>query len=274
VDERTVGSPEQGGVIPLRLAVVGKGGAGKSVIAGTVARLLAQRGHRVLALDSDLVPGLALSLGAQAPIDPPLNAAAEKDDEGRWRLRKGIGAVRAVQRYTTPAPDGVRLLQCGKIGAEGRGPIMASLQAYYKVAHRLSRARALREWTFVGDLPAGPRQMAFDWAPYADTLLLVVEPTWQSALTARRISRIARSREGVVVLPVGNKVSSKKDAERIAKILDEPAFALVPTDESVIDSDRLAVPLIDHSPHGPALRAIDQLVERLEASSVREVRAA
>ena len=44
--------------------MVGKGGAGKSVIAGTIARVLARDGTHVLALDSDLLPGLSISMGA------------------------------------------------------------------------------------------------------------------------------------------------------------------------------------------------------------------
>ena len=87
----------------LRLAVAGKGGAGKSTIAGTLCRLLARRGMRVLALDSDMQPGLAYSLGADVPDDPPLNAAAERDGEGAWRLRRGIGPVRAVERRADQA---------------------------------------------------------------------------------------------------------------------------------------------------------------------------
>lgn len=259
---------------PLRLAVVGKGGAGKSVIAGTMARLLARRGHRVLALDSDLMPGLALSLGAEAPADPPLNEAAEKDDRGRWRFRPGIGPVRAAQRYATPAPDGVRLLQCGKVGPEGRAAIMPSLQAYYKVIHGLAGARAMRAWTFVGDLPAGPRQTAFDWAPFADTLVLVVEPTWQSGLTARRITRIALTRPGVTVLPVANKVADAADARRIQEILGRPAFAAVPADDSIVDADRRGASLLDHSPRAPAVVAIERLIDRLEAPTLRRVTAA
>ncbi len=39
--------------------MVGKGGAGKSVISGTMARVLARDGNRVLALDSDLLSFLA-----------------------------------------------------------------------------------------------------------------------------------------------------------------------------------------------------------------------
>src|SRR5918993_220121 len=111
----------------MRIAVVGKGGAGKSVIAGTAARLLAAQGRRVLALDSDLLPGVSISLGSGPdPVHPPPNQAGEKGENGRWRLREGVSVVSAVKRYTTEAPDGIRLMQIGKSGKQGIQPIMGS----------------------------------------------------------------------------------------------------------------------------------------------------
>lgn len=252
------------GITGLRIAVAGKGGAGKSVIAGTLARVLARGGHRVLALDSDLMPGLALTLGAEEPAEPPLLGAAERDDEGRWRLRKGIGPVRAVERYSTAAPDGVRLLQAGKWSPEGLAPIMGALQAYYRVVHRIDRARSLDRWTIVGDLPAGPRQTAFDWAPYADTYVLVVEPTWKSALTARRIARIARSRGEVRLLVVANRAAPPAGARRVAERLGEPVAVAVPADEAVTEAERLGVAVIDHAPSSPAVAAVERLAGLLE----------
>ena len=47
----------------MKLAVAGKGGAGKTSISGTMARLLARDGHSVLAIDGDSNPNLALTLG-------------------------------------------------------------------------------------------------------------------------------------------------------------------------------------------------------------------
>ncbi len=247
----------------MRVAVVGKGGAGKSVIAGTLARLLARRGRRVLALDSDLMPGLAYSLGADPPAMPPLLDAAEKGEDGRWRLKKGIGPVRAVRRYATPAPDGVLLLQLGKPAADGLPPIMGSLNAFYKVVHRIRGADAFRDWDIVADLPAGPRQTAFDWAPYADVFLVVVEPMWKSALTARRVARIARAQGRAMVLPVANKVTGGADSQRVEEMLGEPLFASLPADEAVAEADRLGVPLIDRAPSSPAARAIEAMLEAL-----------
>jgi CO dehydrogenase maturation factor len=247
----------------VRIAVVGKGGVGKSVIAGTLARELARTGHSVLALDSDLMPGLALSLGAEQPAEPPLIGAAEKDEEGRWRLKPGIGPARAVNRYSTPAPDGVRLLQCGKAGPEGLAPIMGAVNAYYKVIHRLDEVRSLRDWTLVGDLPAGPRQTAFDWAPFARTFLVVIEPTVQSALTARRVARIARMKPGRRTAYVANKVESASDVKRIAERLGQEPLVAIPLDPEVADAERRGLAPIEHAADGRAVAEVGRMVERL-----------
>lgn len=251
----------------VRVAVVGKGGAGKSVIAGTMARALARQGRRVLALDSDLLPGLSFSLGAGPdPSQPPLGEAAEKDENGRWRLRKGVGPVRAVQRYATDAPDGIRLLQAGKTPQAGIEPIMGSLNAYYKVINRLPRARTFEDWDLVGDLPAGPRHIAFGWAPYADTFVAVVQPTSQSALAARRVARIARMAEGVRAVFVANRVTGTDDIRHVEGLVGEPVLAAVPADEAVAHAERLGVAPVDHAPASPAVVEIERLVTALTES--------
>ena len=251
----------------MHIAVVGKGGVGKSVVAATLARLLARRGLRVLALDSDTMPGLTFSLGVEAPAEPPLQAAAERNEQGRWRTRKGIGAVRAVERYATPAPDGVLLLQSGKTTPEGIAPVLGSVNVFYDVIHRLGRAPRFRDWAIVGDLSAGPRQSAFRWAPYADTFLVLAEPSWKSALTARRIARIASSLSADRVLLVANKVERVLDAEEIGRRVGAPVFASIPADAAVADAERLGVPVLDHAPASAAVRVIESLAERLSSAS-------
>lgn len=253
----------------MRLAVVGKGGAGKSVIAGTMARVLAREGRRVLALDSDLLPGLSISLGSGPdPAEPPLNAAVERGEGRRWRYRNHLSTRRAIERYSTEAPEGIRLLQLGKSPKEGVGPILPSVNAFYKIVHRLEKSDLLRDWTLVGDLPAGPRQAAFDWAPYAETFVVVVQPGSQSILTARRVARIARmEREGrkqANAVFVVNRVQSKDDVRLVEKALGEPVFATVPVDEDVRHAERMGVAPIDHVPDAPAIAAIRELVAKLE----------
>jgi CO dehydrogenase maturation factor len=256
----------------MRLAVVGKGGAGKSTVSATLARLFARRGHRVLALDSDTLPGLSISLGAAVPEDAPLNAAAERGEKGRWAFVKGVGPARAVQRYATDAPDGVRLLQIGKTDRRGLAPNRASHNAFYQVVHGLERVRSLDDWVIVGDLPAGPRQTAFDWAPYARHYLLVVEPTWQSMLTARRIVRIVRAQHGDRTFSlVVNKVTPEADVERAQAFLDVPLLGTVPADDAVRACERAGVALLDAAPESDAVRAIERLADALDATNIERI---
>jgi len=249
----------------MRVAVVGKGGAGKSVISGTLARILARRGQRVLAFDSDTMPGLARSLGVEECAEPPLREAAERPEGGRWRMKPGIGPVTAVRRYARPAPDGVLLLQIGKWGAAthaDRASFQASTQAYLNIVHRILEPRTFRDWALVGDAAAGPRHIAGDYAAYAEEYLVVVEASWQSVLTARRVARIARMRGGRV-LPVANKVRAASDRRLIEQRLGEPVFATIPFDPAVAEADRLGVALIDHAPRSRGARAIERLVDEI-----------
>ena len=251
---------------------MGKGGAGKSVIAGTMARIVAREGRPVLALDTDTVPGLAHSLGTVSPPTPPLVEAVERAEAGCWRLKKGIGPVRAVERFSTEAPDGVRLLEVGNQPPDDSRAITPAVQAFYQVIHGLPEATALRTWAMIGDHPAGPRQTAHDWAPYAEALIVVVEPTWKSALTARRLAELARTRHQAV-LTVANKVGAAHEVRRIEELVHEPVAATVPEDEAVAGSDRLGAALIDYAPASPAAGAIEGLVEGLLTGAVRPVSA-
>lgn len=244
---------------------MGKGGAGKSVIAGTMARLAARQGEQVLALDADLLPGLSLSLGSgPEPAEPPLLLAAEADEKGQWGWREGVDAASAAQRFTTPAPDGVRLLQRGKVAGEGFGPVVGSSKAFWEVAHGLVDADAFRDWTLIGDLPAGARLTAEDWSPYAEIYLVVVQPGAQSALTARRVARLARQRApGADVVCIANRVAGEEDVRHVERWIGEPVFASLPVDEEVAAAERLGVAPIDHAPDSPAIAAMQQLMAAL-----------
>jgi MinD-like ATPase involved in chromosome partitioning or flagellar assembly len=142
---------------------------------------------------------------------------------------------------------------------------MGALNAYYKVIHRLDQAKAFRDWILIGDLPAGPRQTAFGWAPFAEDFLIVVEPEWKSILTARRVARIACMREGVTVSVVANKVSGQADLDLISDRLQAPIFAAVPADDDVLDAEREGAALIDAAPDSPAVRAVERLADNLDA---------
>lgn len=106
----------------MKLAVVGKGGVGKTSISGTLARLLARRGHRVLAVDGDPNPTLALALGispARMESMPAWSSElVERSDEG-YRLTRTLEEVCAS--HSLEAPDGVTLLAMRPAQRAGAG---------------------------------------------------------------------------------------------------------------------------------------------------------
>src|SRR5215216_1729938 len=95
----------------MKLAVAGKGGSGKTSISGTMARILARSGHRVLAIDGDSNPNLALTLGiAPDRINdvPTLPRDLLKRTSSGSELTKSLQDV--CDSHSVEGPDGVTLL--------------------------------------------------------------------------------------------------------------------------------------------------------------------
>lgn len=248
----------------MKIAVVGKGGAGKSVLAGTMARIEARRGNKVLVLDSDLLPGLSFSIGSGPDADvPPLVEAAYRPEGQRWRLQEGFNVRSAVKRYSKEGPDGIRMIQIGKMPKGGIQEIQPATIAFFALAQRIGKARTFADWTIIGDVPAGPRQVAFNFAPYAERYLVVTQPGAQSAMTAKRVARVVRMRGGADVLFIANRVQNKKDVRHVEKLLGEKVFASLPVDPGVAEAERLGIPPIDHAPDSKSVAAIEELVDRL-----------
>jgi CO dehydrogenase maturation factor len=47
----------------VKISISGKGGSGKTTLAGTLARALARQGYSVMAIDGDSNPNLGITLG-------------------------------------------------------------------------------------------------------------------------------------------------------------------------------------------------------------------
>lgn len=91
----------------MKIAVVGKGGSGKTTTAAVLARTLAVSGHRVLALDCDSNPNLGLSLGLGEEATEALVAVRDAVDAGE--VEHAASGDDLVDRHGVDAPDGVRL---------------------------------------------------------------------------------------------------------------------------------------------------------------------
>ena len=105
----------------MKIAMVGKGGSGKTTLAGTLARVLARRQHRVLAIDGDPNPNLALTLGMSRSaadlirsIPSSLVESVTGSGAAPATLRMTMERSRVLSEYAAQAPDGVKLIVMGK----------------------------------------------------------------------------------------------------------------------------------------------------------------
>jgi CO dehydrogenase maturation factor len=99
----------------MKVAVSGKGGTGKTTIAATLARCLARRGRRVLAIDGDSNPNLAMSLGVGESV------AAEIRPMPARALTGTRTAADLLDEYAMSGPDGIRLVLAARIDQAGGG---------------------------------------------------------------------------------------------------------------------------------------------------------
>lgn len=256
----------------MRIAFVGKGGAGKSAIAGTFARLLARGEKEVLAVDSDPLPGLAFSLGLPIEDTPPIPEdavveRAEGERGPRYRLRPDLAPAEAVDAYSVVAPDGVRFLQFGKIRGQGSNHLFRAQLAFRQIVRELPEGR----WHVVGDLPGGTRQAFTGWGGFARTALIVVEPSAHGILSARRLARMVHLENGPKqAFAVVNKVRQDDDVELVASRTGLEVIGAVPWDEAFADAERAQRAPLDDAPGSEAVRAVESLLQRVVAETAAE----
>ena len=91
----------------MKVAVVGKGGSGKTTTSAIVARTLGRMGLSVVALDCDSNPNLGISLGVGDTETERLVSMRQALEEGEEEHAPGWDEL--LERFGSDAPDGVRL---------------------------------------------------------------------------------------------------------------------------------------------------------------------
>jgi len=248
----------------VKLAFAGKGGAGKTSITGTLARLIARRGRRVLVVDNDLNPNVSLTLGipaARMSHLPSFPAEVVRLNEGGvYELAMPLAQIRAT--CAVSAPDGVELLVAGQPRKTSTGCQGATHMAVRGV---IGAAPTGDEDVCIVDLEASTEHLLVATAQHADAMYAVVEPYGVSLHTGRRIAGLARH----LGLPVGliaNKVRDERDVATVAAYAERHGIELVgavPYDECFLDAERAPRAPLDQDPDAPAVRAIGDLATRL-----------
>jgi CO dehydrogenase maturation factor len=247
----------------MKVAIAGKGGSGKTSISGTLARLAARSGHRVLAIDGDSNPNLALTLGiAMDRVDdlPTLpSGLIERTDDG-IQLKSTLDEV--VDTHSMAGPDGVTLLVMAHPQHAGKGCLCGM---HATVRSLIEAAPGGDADLVLLDTEASPEHLARGTAKYADALIVVVEPYYKSLETGRRMAELAHDLGLERVALVANKVRDEKELDAVREFSDAHGLELVgvvPFDEHLPDAERDRSAPLDFAPDAPAVAAIGKLGER------------
>lgn len=256
----------------MRIAVVGKGGSGKTTFAGALARVLARRNHRILAIDGDPNPNLAMSLGLSAeaaesvPSIPASVVESVANAEGASSLRLTLTQEALIGRYGREAPDGIRLIVMGKPadGSAGSGCMCASHRA---VRGLIAEMTAFGDYT-ITDMEAGLEHLKRGTARNVEAMLVVVEPYYRSLEAGSRTFSLARELRIPHLYAVANKVRDEADRRAIASYCQQhsmPVLGEIPFEEAFVAAERSGLAPYDHAAPGPGIAAIEAIADRLAA---------
>ncbi|MDQ3353501.1 MAG: AAA family ATPase [Actinomycetota bacterium] len=253
----------------MRVALAGKGGAGKTTISATLCRLLARSGSPVVAIDGDSNPNLALALGidrqrsAGAPFLPV--SLVSRRLVGGPSLIEPVADV--LERHGLAGPDGVRLVLMGEPGHSSEGCLCS---AHATVSALMGDLGEEPDTITLIDMEASPEHMSRGTTRNADLLVLVTEPYYRSLEAVRRIARLADELPIPRVGVVANKVRDTTGAKAVAEFCERHGLehlGEVPWSDEVVQADLAGTPLLDAVPDGPAVAAISRLADTIREAA-------
>lgn len=252
----------------MKIAVSGKGGAGKTTLSGVMARVLADRGKKIIAIDADPDSNLASAIGIDeeslSSVKPL--AAMEEFIAERTGTRKGeYGSFFQLNPRVDDIPErfslsreGVRLIILGNIPQGGGGCFCAENALLRSL---LSYVIIERDEYVIVDLEAGLEHLGRGTTEYIDALIVVVEPGRRSFQTARQVKKLADDIGIQKVYIVGNKVANEQDRDFIRENLEDfPLLGFMSQNEKIAEADRKGV-----SPYDIDQRVRGEIAEIIDA---------
>ncbi len=243
------------------LAVVGKGGTGKTTFAALTIKYLLETGHRpILAIDGDPSSNLNLVLGMELRQTVGQIREETKEQVAGGRFQAGIAKPDWFEYQVNEClveGDGVDLLAMGR----PEGPTC------YCAANNMLRACIDRlgnhyPWVVI-DNEAGMEHISRQTTRDVDILFIISDPNYRGLAAAEHIVRLTKelgTRIGRSYLVINNVRGELPEAlRRQAETLDVPLLGTLPHDPAVAEADALGRPLItlgEESLIYPQIRAL------------------
>jgi CO dehydrogenase maturation factor len=234
-----------------KIAICGKGGSGKSVIARLLAGGIRRRGRRVLVVDSDESnTGLHRMLGFERgprPLIDLLGGKQKLERELEDRIRAGESEM-SLQLIQQDMPigsippeyiletDGIRLVTVGKIlmALEGCSCPMGIVSRSF-----LKKLRLEPDEVAIVDLEAGVEHFGRGVETGVDCVLVVVDPSYDSLELAQKINELAGQIQVADVWVVLNRIPSADITRRLTAYLNQRDIRVIgsiPQDREIFDS--------------------------------------
>ncbi len=237
----------------MKIAISGKGGVGKTLLASLLSKIFAESGYSVLAIDADINSNLAATLGfPHAEEITPISEMKELVEE-RTGARPGKNEIYfklnprvddLPEKYCRQY-DGIKLMVMGQVKRGGSGcycPENVLLQAL--VNHLL----VARNEVVILDMEAGLEHLGRATAKAVDKLIIVVEPGRRSVETAFRIRKLAQDIGLQNIAVVGSKVRSQSEKEfLLSEMPDFKFLGFIPYDQAIVDADLAHLPVLEAS---------------------------
>lgn len=254
----------------MKIAVTGKGGVGKSTLAGVLARLARRDGHPVLAVDSDPDANLASALGipeAERRKIVPIALQTELIEERTGAKLKQFGQIFRLNPDISDVAErfsydygGIHLLVLGAIEAGGSG---CACPENVFLRNLLTHIILRHNEFVVVDMEAGIEHLGRGTARGVDLMVVVTEPTSQSVGTCHTITRLAQEIGVPRIGYVGNKIGSPLERQYLLDRLDNgKILGFIPHSEQVGQAHRDGTSLFEHMDDG-LMRAFDAVYIRV-----------
>jgi CO dehydrogenase maturation factor len=254
----------------MKIAVAGKGGVGKTLVAAGLAWSFARKGLQTIAVDADPTPNLGVSLGLTIKDASSILPISENAALIESKTRTGFPGVYSltfsvddiIRNYAVPTPSGAQLLVMGTVKSMGSGCTCAA----NTVLRSLIRHLVVDcDEALVLDMEAGLEHLGRGTAEGVDVMLIVTDANAKSLETARVIARMARESGVPNIFVAGNRIGSEDEKRILSAFAQETMsrlIGIIPFDPAVMKAGIAADPVMVLE-GTPAMNAIERVTDTL-----------